>query len=120
MYKPYFISSLSSFDEYNYVIITSNDLYNSITSSKFIGWKSNLGYNIKIVNITDSLISDQNGFDLAEQIRNFLRNYYAIIKLRLNSASSVSPCEELLKNKSALLTIGCNFSAFLFGVRQAL
>ena len=75
MYQPYLNLSLSSF-EYNYVIITSNDLYNSIVSSKFIGWKSNLGYSIKIVNITDSLISDQNGFDLAEQIRNFLRNYY--------------------------------------------
>lgn len=76
MYQPYLISSLSSFDKYNYVIITSNDLYNSIVSSKFIGWKSNLGYNIKIINITDSFIEDQNGFDLAEQIRNFLRNYY--------------------------------------------
>ena len=27
----------------------------------------------------------------------FFRDYLAILKLRLNSASSVSPCEELLK-----------------------
>jgi len=53
-----------------------SDLYNTITSSSFISWKNMVGYNIRIVNITDSEITSQPGQDLAEQIRNFLREYY--------------------------------------------
>ena len=75
LYQPYM--KPSSEDNYNYVIITSNNLYDSVIASNFINWKSNIGFNIKIINITDSLITNQQGFDLAEQIRNFLRNNYA-------------------------------------------
>jgi len=63
-------------DSYDYVIITDNELKDVVSPSNFINWKSSLGYNIKFVTITDSLITSQSGIDLAEQIRNFLREYY--------------------------------------------
>ena len=75
LYQPFF--NPSTIDIYNYVIITSNSLYDSVIASNFVNWKSNIGFNVKILNITDSLITSQPGFDLAEQIRNFLRNNYA-------------------------------------------
>jgi len=74
-YQP-FIKPLSR-DIFNYVIITSNSLYDSVIASNFVNWKLSIGFNVKIINITDSLITSQPGFDLAEQIRNFLRNNYA-------------------------------------------
>ena len=61
---------------YDYVIITDDDLIDSITSSGFIDWKESNGFNLKIVSITDSEITSQQGNDLAEKIRNFLRQYY--------------------------------------------
>ena len=64
--------------KYDYIIITSDDLIDSIISSSFINWKTLIGFNIKIVKIKDSEIYNQPGFDLAEQIRNFLREYYEI------------------------------------------
>ncbi|PNX49020.1 MAG: hypothetical protein BV457_02600 [Thermoplasmata archaeon M9B1D] len=67
-----------SMQTYNYIIITTDDLINSITSSGFIDWKESIGFNIKIINITDSEITNQSGIDLAEQIRNFLRQYYTL------------------------------------------
>lgn len=68
-----------SFDDlYDYVIVTTSDLIGSITSSAFPAWKAELGYNLKTVLITDSEIADQPGSDLAEQIRNFLREYYGL------------------------------------------
>ena len=67
----------TSFDDsYDYVIITTGDLIGSITSSTFPAWKAALGYSLKTVLITDPLIADQPGYDLEEQIRNFLREYY--------------------------------------------
>jgi len=63
---------------YNYVIITSGDLENSIASSTFLSWKESLGFKIKIVKISDVLIQGQSGFDLPAKIRNFLREYYQI------------------------------------------
>jgi len=63
-------------DSYDYIIITNDELKNVVASSNFINWKSSLGYNIRFITITDSLITDQPGVDLAEQIRNFLRGYY--------------------------------------------
>ena len=47
-----------------------------VVSSDFYHWKTSLGYNAKVVTITDSEIASQPGVDLAEQIRNFLREYY--------------------------------------------
>jgi hypothetical protein len=67
---------LNIFETYDYVIITTENLYNSITSSTFIEWKTQIGFNIKIVNITDNEITSQTGQDLPEKIRNFLREYY--------------------------------------------
>ena len=59
-----------------YVIITTDSLVESITSSGFIEWKESIGFELEIVTITDPLISSQLGIDLAEKIRNFLREYY--------------------------------------------
>ncbi|KYK22235.1 hypothetical protein AYK24_02475 [Thermoplasmatales archaeon SG8-52-4] len=70
------IKKINNFQTYNYVIITTEDLYNAVISSTFIGWKTLIGYNIKIVNITDTEITSQTGKDLPEKIRNFLRSYY--------------------------------------------
>jgi len=63
---------------YDYVIITSANLENSIVSSTFLSWKESLGFKIKIVKISDVLIQDQSGDDLPAKIRNFLREYYQI------------------------------------------
>ncbi|HEC82487.1 MAG TPA: hypothetical protein ENI53_01195 [Thermoplasmatales archaeon] len=63
-------------EEHDYIIITSESLYDAIISTDFIEWKESLGYKIKIVNVTDDLITEQEGKDLAQKIRNFLRKYY--------------------------------------------
>ena len=68
---------LVSLDEdYNYVIVTTSDLHSAITASTFPAWKTDLGYSLKTVLITDPKIADQPGVDLGEKIRNFLREYY--------------------------------------------
>lgn len=66
----------SALDTFNYVMITTEDLFNAITSSTFVEWKELIGFNVKIVNITDSEISSQSGRDVPEKIRTFLRSYY--------------------------------------------
>jgi len=63
---------------YDYIIITSDNLENSIISSTFLPWKESLGFNIKIIKISDNFIQDQSGNDLPVKIRNFLREYYQI------------------------------------------
>ena len=68
----------SNKDSFDYIIITTEDLESSITSSSFIQWKESLGFNIKIVCITDSEINNQQGDDLQAKIRNFLREYYPV------------------------------------------
>jgi hypothetical protein len=70
------IERVNSLQIFDYVIITTTDLYSSITSSLFLDWKDYIGYNVKIINITDSEISSQSGQDLPQKIRNFLRSYY--------------------------------------------
>lgn len=62
----------------DYIILTENNLNNAIISSSFIQWKESLGFNIKIINISDSKIQDQQANDLPGKIRNFLREYYQI------------------------------------------
>jgi hypothetical protein len=59
-----------------YVIITTNDLVDAVTQSNFIVWKNALGYNTKIISITDQDIAAQPGQDLAAKIRNYLRTFY--------------------------------------------
>ena len=63
-------------DTYNYVIISKSELYTIISATDFFSWKNTVGYNIRIVNVTDSEITSQPGIDLAEHIRNFLRYNY--------------------------------------------
>jgi hypothetical protein len=65
-------------DTYNFVIITEYSLYNSIISSNFLEWKESIGFNVKIVNISDDEIESQSGEDLPQKIRNFLRSYHQI------------------------------------------
>lgn len=60
----------------DYIIVTTNDLKNAVISSDFVDWKNSIGFNVKIVSITDPEIDYQPGVNLAEQIRNFLREYY--------------------------------------------
>jgi len=63
---------------FDYIIITSTPLLNAITISDFIDWKKTLGYNIKIVLISDPIITTQAGRDLPQKIRSFLRSNYLI------------------------------------------
>ncbi len=65
-------------ETWDFVIITTGNLVNSINSSGFVDWKTELGFSVKTVLITDSEITSQPGSDLAEQIRNFLRSHYNI------------------------------------------
>ena len=76
LYKPTNISVSSISQTFDYIIITTSDLYHSIVSSYFLEWKSSVGFNPRIVNITDELIIEQSGHDLAEKIRTFLREYF--------------------------------------------
>jgi hypothetical protein len=75
-YKPEDFQPVSLQQTFDYIIITSKELKNLVASSDFYQWKTSLGYNVKFVTITDSEITSQLGVDLAEQIRNFLREYY--------------------------------------------
>lgn len=76
LYQPSRLRSKVLQQTYDYVIVTTNALSEAIISSNFVSWKTSLGYNVKLVLITDSEITSQPGIDLAEQIRNFLRSYY--------------------------------------------
>jgi len=76
LYKPPENSIEIFQNSYDYIIITTNELKEVISSSNFLNWKSALGYNVKFVTITDPEITSQSGVDLAEQIRNFLREHY--------------------------------------------
>ena len=53
-------------------------MLDAILSSEFLGWKESLGYNVQIAYVDDSRITNRSGRDLAEQIRNFLRENYGI------------------------------------------
>lgn len=76
LYQPSEITASSSSESFDYVVITTDNLYNAIASSHFLKWKSSIGYLPKVLNVTDELISTQPGHDLAEKIRTFLREYY--------------------------------------------
>ena len=65
-------------EKYNYLIITKDELVDSIISSSFIDWKTQIGYNIQIITLSNNEIIKQQGCDIAEQIRNFLREYYQL------------------------------------------
>jgi len=60
-------------ESYDYVIITTDSLTSSVTS--LVNWEETKGRSVKVV--TTSWISSQySGYDLAEKIRNFLRDKY--------------------------------------------
>jgi hypothetical protein len=62
---------------HDYVIVTTSGLAGAVSASNFVAWKTSLGYSVRTVLTTDSEITSQPGADLVEQIRNFLRSYYA-------------------------------------------
>jgi len=64
-------------EHFDYVIVTTAALVGAVESSEFVSWKAALGYDIRIVLTTDPEIAGQEGRDLAERIREFLREYYA-------------------------------------------
>ncbi len=76
LYQPAGARPKAPEDLYDYVIITTDALQSAIVASNFLDWKTSLGYNVRIVLITDSEITSQPGIDLPQQIRNFLRSYY--------------------------------------------
>lgn len=77
LYEPLESDGRFPREHYDFVIITTDDLLGAILTSGFLSWKAAQGYGVRVVRIADPLISDQEGVDLAEQIRNFLRQYYA-------------------------------------------
>lgn len=77
LYHPTGRQSKASEDSYDYVIITSDALQSAVVASNFLDWKESLGYSFKTVFVTDTMITNQPGVDLAQRIRNFLRTYYA-------------------------------------------
>ncbi|MBD3169449.1 MAG: hypothetical protein GF307_08195, partial [candidate division Zixibacteria bacterium] len=76
LYQPGESSMAVPLEDHDYVIITTEQLYDAIISTGFVPWKSSLGYDLKIVFTSDDEIASQPGGDLAERIRNFLRDYY--------------------------------------------
>jgi hypothetical protein len=75
-----YLSELTPISEnneaYKYLILTTDSLIDSIYDSDFIDWKTIIGHDIQIITTSDNLITSQTGRDFAEQIRNFLREYY--------------------------------------------
>jgi len=71
-YIPSFPTSFS--EDYNYVIITTSSLENSVKFFK--NWKELIGYSVKVVNIS-WIYSNYAGSDEQEKIRNFLIDNYA-------------------------------------------
>ena len=75
IYQSYIPSSPSHpLDTYDYVIITTSSLVNSINFLK--NWKELIGYSVKVVN-KSWISSNYAGLDLEEKIRNFLIDKYA-------------------------------------------
>jgi hypothetical protein len=62
-----------SSDKYNYVIITSNELVDSLKSFEI--WKSFLGYSVKTFTI-QWILENHQGIDIQEKIKNFLIEKY--------------------------------------------
>jgi hypothetical protein len=76
LYEPLDSPPSTISQTHDYVIITTSALQSAIVASDFLDWKASLGYNVRTVFTTDAEIAGQAGTDLAEKIRNFLRNNY--------------------------------------------
>lgn len=61
---------------HDYVVVTTSSNLAGVTASAFTAWKTALGFQVRTVLVTDVEIASQPGADLAERIRNFLRQYY--------------------------------------------
>ncbi len=71
--KSWYPTDIGSRESYNYVIITSEDLTSHVTELE--QWENNKGKNVKVVT-TEWIDSSYDGYDLAEKMRNFLREKY--------------------------------------------
>ncbi|MCK4546198.1 MAG: T9SS type A sorting domain-containing protein [Candidatus Eisenbacteria sp.] len=78
LYRPGDMSGAERDETYDYVVITTDANLDAFDASDFLGWKTALGYSIRVLLVTDPEITGQPGADLAEQIRNFLRAYYGL------------------------------------------
>jgi len=63
-------------DHDDYVIVTTEALEDAVAASGFPAWKTSLGFDVRTVLTSDPEICARPGGDLAEQIRNFLRDRY--------------------------------------------
>jgi hypothetical protein len=63
-------------ETHDYIIITTAALQDAVLASDFVTWKGMLGHDVKLVLMSDPEIAGQPGADTAEQVRNFLRQYY--------------------------------------------
>jgi hypothetical protein len=71
--KDWYPTNPSGRETYDYVIITTDSLTSSVTS--LVDWEETKGRSVMVV--TTSWISSQySGYDLAEKMRNFLRDKY--------------------------------------------
>lgn len=78
LYSTEGLGAQSPRETYDYIILTTGGLVGAVAASELPAWKTALGHTVRTVLITDPEISNQPGVDLAEQIRTFLRSYYAM------------------------------------------
>jgi len=71
--KTWYPKDIGNREIYDYVIITLDELTSHITSLE--EWEESKGRSVKVVT-TDWIDSNYNGYDLAEKMRNFLREKY--------------------------------------------
>jgi len=71
--KNWYQTVLLGRDSYDYVIITLDSLTSSVTS--LVDWETTKGRNVNVVT-TSWINSNYEGYDLAEKIRNLLRDKY--------------------------------------------
>jgi len=76
LYRPGDAAAKGRDETYDYLVITTEANLGAYHASDFPGWKTALGHAVRVLLVTDPLITGQPGADLAEQIRNFLRAYY--------------------------------------------
>jgi len=71
--KDWYPEGAGSKEMYDYVIITLDSLTSSVTS--LVDWEEEKGRSVKVVT-TSWIDSNYDGYDLAEKMRNFLRDKY--------------------------------------------
>jgi hypothetical protein len=71
--KDWYPRATGDEETFDYVIITTESLSSSVTS--LVNWETSKGRNVKVITTT-WIDSNYDGYDLAEKIRNFLREKY--------------------------------------------